>query len=141
MEKAGLDISPETIDYIFDDVFGGAIDVTRRGALEAYALALDDEKESVDFNNVPIVRRFISETGKQNWGRYIYFRDNAKGKVSKEELTKLLDYGYKSIEDGTMKFETGERKIKALLKANGYDKESIKYGYHHEKLRAMDPEK
>jgi len=140
LEKVGLDISPETIEYLFKDVTGGMIGVTKNAFTESYQLITDPKKE-LDFNNVPVVRRFISITGKKDWGIYLYFRDNAKGEVSKEELAKLLDYGYRSIKNGTMKFETGERKIKALLKANGYDKESIKYGYHHEKLRAMDPEK
>jgi len=141
LEKLGMDISPETIEYLFDVVTGGMIGVTKNATTEAYQLITDPKKE-LDFNNVPVVRRFISITGKKDWGIYLYFRDNAKkGKVSKEELDKLLDYGYKSIKNGTMKFKTGERKIKDLLNANGYDDDSVKYLYHHNKLVAMDPEK
>ena len=61
LERAGgIDISPDTIDYMANHIFGGLGGFLTRSA-DFGAKVVSDEKEAPSLNDIPIVRRFLGD--------------------------------------------------------------------------------
>jgi len=87
-DKMGVSISPETFDYIMNEVFGGI-------AQEAVRIATFDKEGSV--NQMPLVRRFVEDLDDETY-RYTMTLYNYIEKIPQERITekeqKLVHYSY-----------------------------------------------
>jgi hypothetical protein len=111
--NGGIDVSPETLDFLLSGFGGGVIKELTNGGTQ---LANKIQKEDVDMNKVPLYSKFVNDITTQQWRYYKGFYDlyNRAGKdvFTEQEWQDLYRYS-EGLENG----RSVSKKIRAIAKA------------------------
>lgn len=116
-----LEISPNSIDYVFDWVSGGLKSYYKTGE-NAYNLTTGNKW---DWNKVAIARRFVKDLENQNWRdkvRYYKMVDRMyKNRTDQKSYDELLKLGSDLVKRGELSKENYKRARKKIKKVQKED--------------------
>lgn len=111
-----LEISPATMEYGMDYTLGGLKSWYKLGD-QMYNVI---DKQQMDMNKMPVVRRFVTDLSTQEWRTkvafYKLYTEFSRRRLSQEQFDFWKDLGDRLTQEGNMKPDDWNRKRKEILK-------------------------
>lgn len=111
-----LEISPATMEYGMDYTLGGLKSWYKLGD-QMYNVI---DKQQMDMNKMPVVRRFVTDLSTQEWRNkvafYKLYTELNRRRLSQEQFDFFKDLGNRLTQEGNMKPDDWNRKRREVLK-------------------------